>query len=1001
MKKLLLPALGVLFFIALGFVLVQNTDQEASQSIAQISSISDAPKKEGRPYLDHLYDMHANQETGTIDRDIVRKQLAAVRDFQPAQRALENPIDWELLGPNNVGGRTRTLVYDIDDVNTLYAGMVSGGVFKSVDNGLNWTVCFEAARQGVTAVSAMTMDANGTLWVGTGSDYETTAEKHAFHPQTGSAFPGSGLWKSTDRGETFVLDNTLFVTINEMTSQVVGGVNVVYAATGSGLFMKIGDADWAKAQMTDGGTAGSLRCDGVGLSTGTVVYAMNGAKVMRSENGLEFTELEYDGLANPSLGGRRILGTTEASADVVYVANTNASTCTDRIVRSTDAGVTWEVIGQNSALFDPATGGTQCQGFYDYCIDVDPNNADRIYLGGVTLWRWDFELGWDQVDSYAGDPTSGKYVHPDKQGLFYHPTDSKKLFCTTDGAMFYTENADELFPFWVERVKGYETFQCNSISASHTGTVLAGAQDNGNVLINFSFNSSQTGIEVVGGDGSYTELSNIDNDVAWVSTQNGAIYRTTTAGEGVSCGLDDGDGNTPIADPDPESPCSILGAGFVHPFYMWEDHTLYHKVAHYKPESPLSVEDCNDPENEVLYSYFDPIGGQSFKVTCNDSLLAAQAPLDLISTPKENYTRQTIYVPFDVETQSVDPKEISIRKARIFTSSGNTHLWMAEEAIDASTPIDWKILASGLGSNASAMHCSKQGDMLVVGTYSGRIVKVTGLNNAFGPQVSTYPSGFPFSGRYITDLWVDQANANHVVVTTGQWGNSAHVFESFNFLSANPTFTSIQGELPPMPTYSVVILEGNNTNSGNTGGDLLVGTFQGIWYGEKVAEGQYNWEEQSGDIGRLPVFRLRQEPIARENPDLYTNCSVVYAGVHGRGMWRTDAFTNADVPTEEYDIPTFAVGIEDAPAVANSTMKVYPNPVVDQATIELNITSSDRYAINLFDLNGRLVKSIATQNMNIGTQNVSLNVSDLASGNYIVSLENGKTRETTRIVVAR
>src|SRR5262249_16170306 len=40
---------------------------------------------------------------------------------------------WSPLGPGNVGGRTRALVIDPRQPNTLYAGGVAGGVWKSTD----------------------------------------------------------------------------------------------------------------------------------------------------------------------------------------------------------------------------------------------------------------------------------------------------------------------------------------------------------------------------------------------------------------------------------------------------------------------------------------------------------------------------------------------------------------------------------------------------------------------------------------------------------------------------------------------------------------------------------------------------------------------------------------------------------------------------------------------------------------------------------------------------
>ena len=41
-------------------------------------------------------------------------------------------------GPDNVGGRTRAIAMDPNDNNILFAGSVSGGLFKSINGGSNW-----------------------------------------------------------------------------------------------------------------------------------------------------------------------------------------------------------------------------------------------------------------------------------------------------------------------------------------------------------------------------------------------------------------------------------------------------------------------------------------------------------------------------------------------------------------------------------------------------------------------------------------------------------------------------------------------------------------------------------------------------------------------------------------------------------------------------------------------------------------------------------------------
>jgi hypothetical protein len=60
---------------------------------------------------------------------------------EPEKRFVAAPAlsQWEPLGPGNIGGRTRTLVIHPTQPDIMYAGGVSGGVWKTTDAGQTWT----------------------------------------------------------------------------------------------------------------------------------------------------------------------------------------------------------------------------------------------------------------------------------------------------------------------------------------------------------------------------------------------------------------------------------------------------------------------------------------------------------------------------------------------------------------------------------------------------------------------------------------------------------------------------------------------------------------------------------------------------------------------------------------------------------------------------------------------------------------------------------------------
>ena len=62
-------------------------------------------------------------------------RVSQMVDQMPTNRA--NMTWWE-HGPDNVGGRCRAIVVDKDDINHVFAGSVSGGLFESFNRANFW-----------------------------------------------------------------------------------------------------------------------------------------------------------------------------------------------------------------------------------------------------------------------------------------------------------------------------------------------------------------------------------------------------------------------------------------------------------------------------------------------------------------------------------------------------------------------------------------------------------------------------------------------------------------------------------------------------------------------------------------------------------------------------------------------------------------------------------------------------------------------------------------------
>ena len=85
-------------------------------------------------------------------------------------------------------------------------------------------------------------------------------------------------------------------------------------------------------------------------------------------------------------------------------------------------------------------------------------------------------------------------------------------------------------------------------------------------------------------------------------------------------------------------------------------------------------------------------------------------------------------------------------------------------------------------------------------------------------------------------------------------------------------------------------------------------------------------------------------------------------------------------------------------------LNIYPNPVVNSTTILFSVPQSGNVSIQIFDLSGRLIKTLATKEMQAGTHQVLWNVKDekgnaVSSGIYLLRLNTGGYSVTKKLSV--
>ena len=502
----------------------------------------EAPKNNPEARALWEFDRVKDPSLGDIPAGIRQKELAFSQQMAAFSSQKQAVNTWEQVGPDTLGGRTRALAVDATDNNTLLAGAVSGGLWKSTDNGTSWTPTLTPTQlPSITALAQDTRTGNTDTW------YAGTGEITGNSASGGSAFyRGDGIYKSTNGGDSWTLLPSTSTDLPEFFDQDMDFVwrivtdpsnatqEEVYAAVYSGIYRSVdGGTSWTEVLQN----SGSTYTDVVISSTGTLYAALshpgNNAGVWRSEDGVSWTNITPSGWSSNS--ARTTLAIAPSNEDVLYTVTTSpgSGTHAHSIWKYTHSTTTWEDRSANVPGFGSfANGVFNSQGGYDLLISVKPDDENVVFIGGTSLYRstdgfaTDTNISW--IAGYSGetDNWSGTH-HADQHIVTFSPSNPDIMYTGSDGGLHVTDDIMAATVFWTSLNRGYLSGQFYSVGVDHTSTtnmaLIGGTQDNGTWFVDDP-NTSTLGEELWGGDGAFVSLLN-DGALRYASFQNGQIYR--------------------------------------------------------------------------------------------------------------------------------------------------------------------------------------------------------------------------------------------------------------------------------------------------------------------------------------------------------------------------------------------------------------------------------------------------------------------------------------------
>ncbi len=916
----------------------------------------------------YWFNMRKNPQTGQLDYNaIAQAQEEVALSAAAANKANAFPLSWKELGPDNVGGRTRAILLDlINDPtgNTLFAGGVAGGLWKSTTAGGSWVKINDFELN--LAVSCIAEDANGIIYYGTGEGF-------CWFEGISGGMIGGGIFKADNTaGTTFTRLTSTKPTVNTDAGwAIVNDIEIdpnnpqrIYASTKSGLQVSSnGGTAWVLAT----GAIGSQGQDIEVGSDGSVIFS-NFGKGFISSNGTSFTGISGAGNNKlPTSAVRTEFAIAPSDDNRIYAWCAAANGSLVGSYYSTDKGVTWTKTVAGGGAFDPFAVGDNFQGSYDNILGVHPKNKNMVFGGGADLYAYDFnaQQNWTQISAYQGGNGYPLYVHPDKHEIVWSTKDTNIVYFGSDGGVAKTQNGGATFS---SMNRNYNTVQFYAIGFAKTGEVIGGSQDNGTSYINYLGNTAQTAQEIKGGDGGYGEISHIYPAAFFAESQYGSMQRSSNKG-------------TSFADCySLRCNASVSGAPFVTPFELWE-----------------SLNDQSSPDS---IAYITPVNIPSGTVL-NVSSKTNSYPL--VHTTNQSYlANDTVWVKDIVQSK--------------FAIGLNNSIWLAKNITDFSSDPSWIKIASdtvfGTGlvysipdkfssGDASCMAFSQDGNHLYAGA-GGALYRISNLNtirnNRLGDTLTgevgyassqvtcTQIAGFT---NAIAGIGVDANDAGKVIVClAGYDGNTNNHIWYSTTADTDPhgtvqsnSFTAKGGsgatKLPGMPVYDAVI--------DFTGGKKVVaGTDFGVYYTSDITVANPVWVKDV-TFPNAPVTMVRQQHKPWNWPGL-TNTGVIYASTYGRGFWSTASL--------------MGVKENDKNAVSfKSSITVYPNPAKSLSNVNFTLNETSNVTLQVLDIQGKLVKSV-----NLGTRTAGNNTYkfinlDLQQGTYFISMLAGTQKAVAKFIV--
>jgi photosystem II stability/assembly factor-like uncharacterized protein len=470
-------------------------------------------------------------------------------------------LEWSHIGPTNVSGRCTDIAVEMPRGKsyTIYVATASGGVWKTVNEGVTWEPVFENEASASIGDIALAPSDPNILWVGTG-------EANIFR----SSQSGGGIYKSTDAGKTWALmglEETLTI-----------GRIVIHPENPDIVYVAASGHEWTDNpergvyKTTDGGKTWA-KIHYINERTGAVdlvmhpddpdtLYAAMWQRIRLKWN--DPRQLEgYDqcaiykttdagatwapvnnGLPEAKYRGRIGIDICRSQPDVLYAlvdsyevareltaeeradaysAGLKAIIKGATVYRSNDGGANWTKVSgltpQTKAYMERHS---NTYGWVFGQIRVDPSDPETVYIMGVP-----FSISEDGGKTFR----YLRGMHGDHHGLWIDPENPNYLINVNDGGIVISYDKGVTWRLFTDNLPVCQFFNV-SYDMDTPFRVYGSMQDHGSYSGRVIKKAAGNGFEAVewgwapGGEGSTHAIDPRDPNVVYSAGFYGRISRT-------------------------------------------------------------------------------------------------------------------------------------------------------------------------------------------------------------------------------------------------------------------------------------------------------------------------------------------------------------------------------------------------------------------------------------------------------------------------------------------